>query len=333
MAGDDPGAATIAVILDVIQRAWNAVTGSVKAVMGGAIDILKTGMFIRWRRQMMQSNGSKLKHGYQSLKKLRRHEERGAVLKSVEIGTWDDAKLFKKELKHAGIDFALTHDKDGNYTLYYKEANEQDVLHAQYNILQQLYGDQSQDEQEQDSAANDSHENDRDQDPIPNDDREQDDQGREQQEREEQSRSEEEQAIPAPRDDRDEETERDDTASREGREQDDLEREEQARTNEEREEQIRSNEEQTSPARTEPTERTTSHEQQAPSVTEPVRAEASHPATNASRSAISHEPLSELKRQARERARAKNLARAQGKNLSHARHMNRVKAREFNPGH
>lgn len=321
MAGDDPGAATIAVILDAIQRAWSAVTGSVKAVMGGAIDILKTGMFIRWRRQMMQSNGSKLKHGYQSLKKLRRHEERGAVLKSVEIGTWDDAKLFKKELKHAGIDFALTHDKDGNYTLYYKEANEQDVLHAQYNILQQLYGNQSQDEQEQDSATNDSHENDREQDeqePTPNDDREQDDQGREQQEHEEQSRSEEEQAIPAPHDDRD-----DDTTSREGREQDDL----------EREEQIRSNEEQTSPARTEPTERTTSHEQQAPSVTEPVRAEASHPATNASRNTISHEPLSELKRQARERARAKNLARAQSKNLSHARHANRVKAREFNPGH
>lgn len=317
MAGEDPGASTIAVILDAIQRAWGAVTGSLKAVMSGVVDVVKTSMFFRWRKQMMQANsGVKLKHGYQSLKHLRHHEDRGATLKSVEIGTKDDAKLFKKELKRAHIDFSLTHDRDGNYTLHYKSANDQDVLHAQYNILQQRYGNQSHDDQNQNATPDDSRENDRDRDSAPSDKRDQDDQEREQREREEQERSDGQQAIPLPN----------------------IHREEESRTEGDlstpsEDEQERLDREETTPARTETTERTTSHAQQAPGVSDTVRAEANQPKTGFSRTAISHEPLSELKKQAQARARAKNLARSQGKNLSHARHAHRVKTRDFEPSH
>lgn len=311
MAGEDPGASTIAVILDAIQRAWSAVTGSIKAVMGGVVDIVKTSMFFRWRKQMMQNSGGKLKHGYQSLKKLRRHEDRGATLKSIEIGMWEDAKLFKKELKRAGIDFALTHDEDGVYTLHYKSTNEADVLHAQYSILEQRYGGEPSAEQDHDPASRDGREDERNNDQAPQNDQ-----------------------IDEPR--------YDDLIPQDAHEQDRQEREQQERERQEREQQQReqkthSDEEQTTPARTEPTERTTPRVQKAPSVADPVRAEANHSNSGLSRTAISNEPLSELKRQARERARAKNLARAQSRDRSQDRGMShrtaRVRAREFDPGH
>lgn len=271
MAGEDPGASTIAVLLDAIQRAWGAVTGSVKAVTGGVMDVIKTGMFIRWRRQMMQSS-SKLKHGYQSLKKLRRHEDHGAVLNSIEIGTKEDARLFKAELKRAGIDFALTHDENDVYTLHYKTSNEKDVLHAQYSILEQRYGTPTPTEQETPSLTSP----------------EESAQERDQKTSDERDRSEESLAIPA---------------------------------------------------RTDEPERTTPRTPLTPSVTDTVRAEAhaQEPESNATlipkNVPVSNEPLSELKRQAQERARAKNLARSQNKGLSHSRHANRIRARELSHGH
>ena len=68
MAGEDPGVGVITLVFDLIQRGWSAVTGAAKSVVSGTMDLVKTGMFISWRRKMMQGQqGPDLAHGEQCL--------------------------------------------------------------------------------------------------------------------------------------------------------------------------------------------------------------------------------------------------------------------------
>ena len=135
MAGEDPGASVITLILDLIRRGWDVVTSTAKT-------IFQTGLFVYFRKQMMRAQqGPKLKHGKQNLKSLRRHEERGAQIVSVEIGDRDAMKALDHELKALKLDYAITRDESGEYILHYKAANEQSVLLAQQHALEKRYGD------------------------------------------------------------------------------------------------------------------------------------------------------------------------------------------------
>ena len=165
MAGEDPGVGTLAVILELIQRTGNAVTSTLKSGVSFGLDVIKTGMFFAWRRQMMNAQkGPDLVHGYQSLKKLRLHEQVGATITSAGIGDKEAMKALKSELKRLKIDFAITDDgkrNDKQYTLHYKKGNEQDVMLAQAAAMQKLYGSPDLDAQEyeQESARSQQREN------------------------------------------------------------------------------------------------------------------------------------------------------------------------------
>ncbi|MBR5260437.1 MAG: hypothetical protein IKV48_08245, partial [Eggerthellaceae bacterium] len=149
MAGEDPGVGVITLLLDLIQRGWSAVTGVAKSVVGGIMDIVKTSLFFSWRRKMMQGQkGPDLEHGEQSLKDLRLHEQVGARIVTVEIGDEVAMEALRQELKRLELDFAITEHED-QYTLHYKEVNEQDVLYAQQMALEALYGTRDQDQQDE----------------------------------------------------------------------------------------------------------------------------------------------------------------------------------------
>ena len=141
MAGEDPGVGTLSVVLELIQRAGSAVTGTIKNTISFGLDVIKTGMFFSWRRQMMQSQkGPQLEHGQQSLRDLRLHEQVGAQIVSVEIGDYKSMDALCQELRRLEIDFAVT-EHDYQYTLHYKSNNERDVMLAQAMAMQKLYGD------------------------------------------------------------------------------------------------------------------------------------------------------------------------------------------------
>lgn len=134
MAGEDPGAGVITLILDLIKRGWDVVTSTVKTAF-------QTGLFVYFRKQMMRAQqGPKLKYGKQSLKHLRRHEDRGAQLSSVGIGDRKAMKALDKELKTLKLDYAIT-KSNGEYTLHYKSVNDRDVLLAQQHALENRFGD------------------------------------------------------------------------------------------------------------------------------------------------------------------------------------------------
>lgn len=307
MAGEDPGTGVITLILDLIQRGWSAVTGAAKSVVSGTVDIIKTSLFFSWRRKMMQGQmGPDLVHGQQSLKDLRLHEQVGAKIVTVEIGDETAMEALREELRRLELDFAIT-EHDGQYTLHYKESNEQDVLYAQQAALEKLYGGHEQDEQGQETPEDPD---DRDQ----QDREERQDDGREREERDN-GRREEPAPTPIPVEVGEQQSAPADKASR-GKH---------AR--------------QAEPALAEKglsasprTQRTS----EAPSLAErmPLTPSQSQraPQTQAqAKDAPQFEPLDSLIAKARERAAAKNAARKQ--DLSLDRNHNRVRAREVNFGH
>ena len=154
MAGEDPGVGVITLLLDVAQRAASAVIGFFKGVVNTLVDIAKMLVFMSWRRQAQQGQGSRLKHGKQSLKHLRRHEDRGAQLISAEIGDRAAMKALDKELKALELDYAITGNRSDGYVLHYKKINEHDVLFAQQHALEKLYGDPDQAQPEQETQNN-----------------------------------------------------------------------------------------------------------------------------------------------------------------------------------
>ena len=154
MAGEDPGVGVITLLLDVAQRAASAVLGFFKGVVNTLVDIAKMLVFMNWRRQAQQGQGSKLKHGKQSLKHLRRHEDRGAQLISVEIGDRTAMKALDKELEALKLDYAITGNRSDGYVLHYKKINEHDVLFAQQHALEKLYGDPDQAQPERETPDN-----------------------------------------------------------------------------------------------------------------------------------------------------------------------------------
>ncbi|MGN0077750.1 MAG: hypothetical protein ACI36V_03090 [Coriobacteriales bacterium] len=143
MAGEDPGVGTFSVILELVKQAGGAVSGTVKNTIGFVLDVIKTGMFFSWRRQMMNAQkGPDLEHGQQSIRELRLHEQVGAQIVSVEIGDFKSMDALSQELRRLAIDFAIT-EHDHQYTLHYKSNNEPDVMLAQAAAMQRLYGDPS----------------------------------------------------------------------------------------------------------------------------------------------------------------------------------------------
>lgn len=148
MAGEDPGVGTLSVVLELIQRAGNTVTNFIKSGVNFGVDAAKTIMYLSFRRSMMSAQkGPRLEHGKQSLKKLRLHEQVGAQIVSVNIGDREVMKALDSELKRLEIDYAITDDgvkENRVYTLHYKSANERDVMMAQAMAMQKLYGDPAQ---------------------------------------------------------------------------------------------------------------------------------------------------------------------------------------------
>lgn len=338
MAGEDPGVGVITLLLDVVQRAASTVLGFFKGIGNAIVDIAKMLVFMSWRRQaMQQGQGPKLKHGKQSLKHLRRHEDRGAQLVSVEIGDRTAMKALDKELKALKIDYAITGNRSDGYTLHYKSINEQDVLMAQARALEQLYGDPNQVNQEQETPS----------DPDSRDEQNQQDERRDDQgqDREQDDRQDRE-------DRQDDEQSRDEEANQNGEAQDEQERQnEQDRQDQQEQERNREQGERDqredptpAPMPTEVGEKTNSIDdkvkrgkharQEAPALAErmpdtpsqPHQAPKAHTQTN---DAPQFEPLESLIAQARERAAAKNAAR------THAidRTKDRVRAREVNFSH
>lgn len=373
MAGEDPGVSTLAVILELIQRAWSAFTGSIKAVVSGTMDVIKTGMFISWRRKMMQGQqGPDLERGEQSLKDLRAHEQVGAHIVTVEIGDRTAMEALREELRRLELDFAIT-EHDGQYTLHYKEANEQDVLYAQQAALEKLYGDRDRanDEQETPNDPDQRDEHDRD-----------GDEGREQGERENregdgQNDREDEQREDRQHDERDEHERSDDSSDQDRS--DDERRDEEQRQEQEREAEERQREQQEQEQAEQQTrnqsqtqgqpvpdkvvpaaavltgaaaanEHQQAHEQGSTAQNAaqlgagPERAsqmeapEPQHRQENAAdlKPNQRFEPLEDLIKEARERARAKNMARnhpERAMRLDHHRSLTRERARNFEPGH
>lgn len=338
MAGEDPGVGVITLLLDVAQRAASAVLGFFKGIGNAIVDIMKMLVFMSWRRQaMQQGQGPKLKHGKQSLKHLRRHEDRGAQLVSVEIGDRDAMKALDHELKALKIDYAITGNRTDGYTLHYKHINEQDVLMAQARALEQLYGDPNQVNQDQETPNDPDSRDEQNQQDERREDHDQDREYEEQQDREERQ---------------DGEQNRDDQADRNDEARDELERQnEQERQNQQEQEQGREQSERNQ--RDEPTpapapidvgEITDSlddkamrgkharqevpvfDERMSPASSQPQRAPQMHTQT---KDAPQFEPLESLIEKARERAAAKNA----GRKHSIDRTKDRVRAREVNFSH
>ena len=327
MAGEDPGASIITLLLDLIRRGWDVVTSTVKTAF-------QTGLFIYFRKQMMRAQqGPKLKHGKQRLKHLRRHEERGAQIVSVEIGDRDAMKALDRELKALKIDYSITKDRDGEYVLHYKSVNEKDVLMAQKRALEQLYGDPDQINPEQETPS----------DPGDRDQQDRDDR-QDEQNREEQSDRGDRSQDDSRQNEQDSRDEQERQNKRERQDQQEQER------NREQSERNQRNEPRPVPAPvpvpTEVGKRANSLDdkvkrgkhvrQEAPALAErmPLAPSLSQqaPKTQAqSKDAPQFEPLESLIAKARERAAAKNAARKQ--DLSLGKTKDRVRAREVSFGH
>lgn len=331
MAGEDPGVGVITLLLDVAQRAASAVIGFFKGVVNTLVDIAKMLVFMSWRRQA-QGQGPRLKHGKQSLKHLRRHEDRGAQLVSVEIGDRTAMKALDKELKALELDYAITGNRSDGYVLHYKKINEQDVLLAQQHALEKLYGDpnQAQPDQETPSNLDDKDQQNREQDERDRDEREE----REQDDRREEREHDDEEP------DQQQEQNQDQGDQRDGRDRDD---------HDEQERQERQNREQRDEPAPAPipvsaavgesqaedkVSRGKHARQDAPAMAErmPATPSQSHSAPQKqaqAKDAPQFEPLENLIAQARERAAAKNAGR------SHAmeRTKDRIRAREVSFGH
>lgn len=349
MAGEDPGVGVITLVLDIAQRAANTVLGFFKGIGSAIVDIAKMLVFMSWRRQArQQGQGPELKHGKQSLKHLRRHEDRGAQLISAEIGDRQAMKALDKELKALAIDYAITGNRSDGYTLHYKSINEQDVLMAQARALDNLYGSPDQNEPDQETP-NDS--DDRDQ----QDREERQDDGRD---REQDQRDDERQDDEERRDDRQDDQTQDEQSDREDRSQDESRqneqdtRDEQERQNQqEQERQDRERREdgrrdESAPApipvpaevgESSPSDKASRGKharQETPSLAErmpatPSQTQRASQTQAQAKDAPQFEPLESLIAKARERAAAKNAAR------THAidRTKDRVRAREVNFSH
>ena len=144
MAGEDPGVATLSVLLDLVQKAGSAALGSVKAagnvvkaVANGALELYKIRLYTTMRTKMMGLSGQEAPvHGKQSLASLRRQEEKGATLASMDIGSdRKGRRALEKELDRQALDYAITKESSGDYTLHYLASNEKDVLLAMQHAL------------------------------------------------------------------------------------------------------------------------------------------------------------------------------------------------------
>lgn len=336
MAGEDPGVGVITLLLDVAQRAASTVLGFFKGIGNAIVDIMKMLVFMSWRRQAMHQ-GPKLKHGKQSLKHLRRHEDRGAQLVSVEIGDQDAMKALDHELRALKIDYAITGNRTDGYTLHYKSVNEQDVLMAQARALEQLYGDPNQANQEQETLNDPNQRDERDQQGERREDRDQDREQTDQQDREEHQDDEQ---------NRDEQEDRNDEAQDELEHQNEQERQNQQEQEQNRQQNEREQHEEPAPAPipNEVGEKVDSPDdkakhgkhtrQEAPDLAErmpdtPSQSQQDPKMQAQAKDAPQFEPLESLIAKARERAAAKNAGR------SHAidRTKDRVRAREVSFSH
>lgn len=280
MAGEDPGASVITLILDLIRRGWDVVTSTAKT-------IFQTGLFVYFRKQMMRAQqGPRLKHGKQSLKSLRKHEERGAQIVSVEIGDRDAMKALDHELKALKLDYAITKDDSGEYILHYKAANEQSVLLAQQHALEKRYGDPE-------NAQGDQRT------PI--------------EEALEQEALQQKQGEQREQDSHDEREHEQIDAEAQRQERDQI--EESAREEQERsEDSNREEREPAGPAALEQPDRQPSLQSQA---------RRTSPGRDDPHAHLANAPLSDVIAVAKERARAKNLARSQNHGLGHDHHRSR----------
>lgn len=351
MAGEDPGVSTISVLLDVIQRAWAAVTGSAKAVVSGIVGVAKTWFFFSMRKHMMQdAHGPELAHGKQSLSKLRRHEERGANLISVEIGDRKAMKALDKELKRSKIDYAITGNRSRGYALHYKSVNEKDVLAAQARALENLYGNPKNTHEERETPK----------DPNPKDEQKHDehdshDQNRSDEEREQQNRDQRNRERTDAEQQREQEQTRNRTDQEQGSPSQDLKVPvPPTETLSPPSSTVHTRVEQAVPSNMAKAERATSHNPKAPSVADTMKLGA--PAINPTRNqaardqaaipepqrAPSYQPnpqrqsLDDLKAQAKERARSKNLGRKRDHNrdmkLNRNRALSKHRSRNYELG-
>ena len=344
MAGEDPGVGVITLLLDLIQRGWAAVTGTAKSIVSGAVDILKTSLFFSWRRKMMQGQkGPDLKHGEQSLKDLRLHEQVGAKIVTVEIGDEVVMEALRQELKRLELDFAIT-EHDDQYTLHYKDVNEQDVLYAQQVALEKLYGEHEQETPNEREEREQQDQQDRDE---GQDKQDRQDDGRDRDEREERERDErrEERERDEEEPDPQQEQNQDQSDQRDNHDQDDC--DEQERQNQQDREQHNSgqrDEQAPEPvpvlieAGESPSNERASRgkhaRQEAPALAErmpttPSQSQQVLKTQVQTKDAPQFEPLENIIAQARERAAAKNAGR------SHAmeRTKDRIRAREVSFGH
>ena len=141
---EDPGVGTLSAVIEAMRQLFNFVQDTAKSIVNTGADIARTYMYMSWRRNSM---GARAKHGEQSLKKLRRQEAQGAVIKTVEIGKDFEAMLaLEDELKKLKIDFAITQTSTGEWLLHYKQSNEPDVIRAQQYALNARYGAREQSE-------------------------------------------------------------------------------------------------------------------------------------------------------------------------------------------
>lgn len=141
---EDPGVGTLSAVIEAVRQLFNFVQDAAKSIVNTGADIARTYMYMSWRRNSM---GKRAKHGEQSLKKLRRQEAQGAVIKTVEIGKDVDAMIaLEDELKKLKIDFAITQTSTGEWLLHYKQSNEPDVVRAQQYALNARYGAREQTE-------------------------------------------------------------------------------------------------------------------------------------------------------------------------------------------
>ena len=274
---------------------------------------------------------------------------------TVEIGDDVAMEALRQELKRLELDFAIT-EHEGQYTLHYKEVNEQDVLYAQQMALEALYGTRDQDQQDgPDPRDEQDQDEQRDEHDRQDDDRDRDDREERQEDerREEQDRSDD---GPGPQQDQDQkQNDRQDNRNQDGH------NEQEHQSQEDREQrdepaptpipapivtgESRSGEKasrgkharQVAPAMAveeQPTPTRAQRGAETPSLAErkpaPPSQSQNTPKTQAQAKDVPQfEPLENLIAQARERAAAKNAGR------SHAmdRTKDRIRAREVSFGH
>lgn len=143
---EDPGAGTLAALLEFFRRSVGMVFDTGKTIVSTAADYYRTRLYIGMRKRNDQSrNAGKgkdayLHHGKQTLRQLRMHEEHGTQIQSVEIGGSEAKQALDTELKRLKVDYAFTKNSHGDWFLHYKDGNEQDILLAQDSALRVLYG-------------------------------------------------------------------------------------------------------------------------------------------------------------------------------------------------